>query len=53
MKAVLMTAVGDPQTLKYEDIKEPEILKSTQLKTLSTLKSDVMVYFIINLYLPC
>ena len=32
MKAVLMTAVGDPQTLKYEDIKEPEILKSTQLK---------------------
>ena len=32
MKAILMTAIGDPQVLKYEDIREPEITKPTQLK---------------------
>ena len=32
MKAILMTAVGEPNTLKYSDIKEPELSLPTQIK---------------------
>lgn len=32
MKAILMTAVGDPDVLKFQDIKEPEISEATQIK---------------------
>ncbi|MDD5266522.1 MAG: zinc-dependent alcohol dehydrogenase family protein [Methylococcales bacterium] len=32
MKAILMTAAGDPDVLKYQDIQEPEISEATQLK---------------------
>ena len=32
MKAILMTAVGDPDVLKYQDIQESEISEATQLK---------------------
>ena len=32
MKAILMTAVGEPDVLKYRDIKEPEITEATQIK---------------------
>jgi len=32
MKAVLMTAVGDPDVLKFQDVTEPELTQSTQLK---------------------
>ncbi|MEY3289110.1 MAG: hypothetical protein RLZZ419_1352 [Pseudomonadota bacterium] len=32
MKAILMTAVGEPDVLKYQDIPEPEILAPTQIK---------------------
>jgi NADPH:quinone reductase len=32
MKAILMTAVGDPDVLKFQDIKEPEISETTQIK---------------------
>jgi NADPH2:quinone reductase len=32
MKAILMTAIGEPGVLKYQDIKEPEISAATQIK---------------------
>ncbi|MFZ2171313.1 MAG: zinc-dependent alcohol dehydrogenase family protein [Methylococcaceae bacterium] len=32
MKAILMTAVGQPEVLKFQDIKEPEISEATQIK---------------------
>ena len=32
MKAILMTAIGDPDVLKLQDIKEPEISEATQIK---------------------
>ena len=32
MKAILMTAVGDPDVLKFQDIKAPEITEATQIK---------------------
>lgn len=32
MKAILMTAMGDPDVLKLQDIKEPEISVPTQIK---------------------
>jgi len=32
MKAILMTAVGDPDVLKFQDIPEPEISEATQIK---------------------
>ena len=32
MKAILMTAIGDPDVLKFQDIKEPEISEATQIK---------------------
>ena len=32
MKAILMTAVGEPDVLKYQDIQEPEITEPTQIK---------------------
>jgi NADPH2:quinone reductase len=32
MKAVQMTAVGDPDVLKFQDIKEPIITEATQIK---------------------
>ncbi len=32
MKAILMTAVGDPDVLKFQDIKDPEISEATQVK---------------------
>ena len=32
MKAVLMTAVGETSVLSYQDIKEPQISESTQIK---------------------
>ncbi|MDD5578934.1 MAG: zinc-dependent alcohol dehydrogenase family protein [Methylobacter sp.] len=32
MKAVLMTAIGDPDVLKLQDIEEPEISTPTQIK---------------------
>jgi NADPH2:quinone reductase len=32
MKAILMTAVGDAEVLKFQDIKEPEISEKTQIK---------------------
>jgi NADPH:quinone reductase len=32
MKAILMTATGDPDVLKYQDIPEPQISKPTQIK---------------------
>jgi NADPH:quinone reductase len=32
MKAILMTAAGDPDVLKLQDIKEPEISEATQIK---------------------
>jgi len=32
MKAILMTAIGEPGVLKYQDIKEPEISEPTQIK---------------------
>lgn len=32
MKAILMTATGGPEVLKFQDIKEPEISKTTQIK---------------------
>ena len=32
MKAILMTATGEPEVLKFQDIKEPEISEATQIK---------------------
>jgi NADPH2:quinone reductase len=32
MKAMLMTAIGDPDVLKFQEIKEPEISAATQIK---------------------
>jgi len=32
MKAILMTAVGEPEVLQFQDIKEPEITEATQIK---------------------
>jgi NADPH2:quinone reductase len=32
MKAILMTAIGDPDVLKFQEINEPEITESTQIK---------------------
>jgi NADPH2:quinone reductase len=32
MKAILMTAIGDADVLKFQDIKEPEISEKTQIK---------------------
>jgi NADPH2:quinone reductase len=32
MKAILMTAVGDPDVLKFQEIAEPEISTATQIK---------------------
>ncbi len=32
MKAILMTATGQPEVLKYQDIEEPEITEATQIK---------------------
>jgi len=32
MKAMLMTAVGNPDVLKFQDIKAPEITEATQIK---------------------
>ena len=32
MKAILMTAVGNPDVLKFQDIKAPEITEATQIK---------------------
>ena len=32
MKAMLMTAVGDPEVLKFQEIAEPEISTATQIK---------------------
>ncbi|MEI7994952.1 MAG: zinc-dependent alcohol dehydrogenase family protein [Methylococcaceae bacterium] len=32
MKAILMTSVGDPDVLKYQNIQEPEISEAIQLK---------------------
>jgi NADPH2:quinone reductase len=32
MKAILMTAVGEPEVLQIQDIKEPEISEATQIK---------------------
>ncbi len=32
MKAILMTAIGEADVLKFQDIKEPEIAKPTQIK---------------------
>lgn len=32
MKAILMTAIGEPGVLRYQDIKEPEISAATQIK---------------------
>ena len=32
MKAVVMTAIGDPDVLKFQDINEPEISTATQIK---------------------
>jgi NADPH2:quinone reductase len=32
MKAILMTAVGDPEVLQFQDIPEPEISEATQIK---------------------
>jgi len=32
MKAILMTAVGEPEVLQFQEIKEPEITEATQIK---------------------
>lgn len=32
MKAIMMTAIGDPDVLKFQDIDEPEISAATQIK---------------------
>jgi len=32
MKAILMTAIGEPDVLQFQDIKEPEISEATQIK---------------------
>ena len=32
MKAILMTAIGEPEVLQFQDIKEPEITEATQIK---------------------
>ena len=32
MKAIMMTAIGDPDVLKFQDIDEPEISTATQIK---------------------
>jgi NADPH2:quinone reductase len=32
MKAIVMTAIGDPDVLKFQDIDEPEISTATQIK---------------------
>lgn len=32
MKAILMTAIGEPDVLQFQDIKEPEISAATQIK---------------------